>query len=314
MSSCACTKLDVVIAVLCVTLIVLTAGAVSQSDREAMFRQSCANNLASLHKAVQMYCDDYDDEMPKAGGRENEWIPTLANWAAKTRMEAYQMENKAPFSGKVTTTASLYLLVKYAEAKVPQFVCPAEPDTRPLSQKDIPEKLPERYEWINAWDFGGRYDSRNNPSRHCSYAYHLPFGRYVLSKAHDLHMAVMADRNPWLDPNRVKSPTEGWARFKPAFSDVNDPKVRLGNSDAHGRIGQNVLFLDGHVRFETRAACGAGGDNIYTIASDTTAAGGVKGTPPSVYVSTTPLNRRDSVLVQEVPFAVLASPHPATSK
>ena len=300
------TKKDVIIAVCCIVLIVLTAGAVRQSNRDAMFRQRCASNLSSLGKAMQIYANDYEDELPKAGSRRrNEWAPTLPNWAPQgrgSRSEAYGMTRENSYTGSVTATSSLYLLVKYSEVKVDQVVCPGEADTTPLNLRRVPEKLPEGFELIDAWDFGGRYNAQNNPSRHCSYAYHMPFGRYSLTMANDLKMAVMADRNPWMDPNRLADPDVGWARFDPSASDSDG--ARIGNSDAHGRQGQNVLFLDGHVRFHEGPTCGVDNDNIYTIASDITELGSAKGRQPQVYDPTQPLNRRDSMLVQEVAFDI----------
>lgn len=295
------TRRDILVAVLSVLTIVLTTGAVSESNREGAFRQHCRANLASLGKAMQVYANDYLDEFPKAGSAwGNEWVPTLPNWAANRRYPAYGITRENSYAGKVTATSSLYLLVKYEEAKMEQFVCPAEPNTTPFDLRGVPEELPEEFEPIYAWDFGGRYSDQDNPSTHCSYSYHVPFGRYALIVANDLRMPVMADRNPWMASNRVTDPNAGWDRFDPSAS-VSDP-MRIGNSDAHGREGQNVLFLDGHIGFHRRPTCGIDGDNIYTIASDETEIGRSKGQRPQVYDATEPLHRRDSMLVQEVPY------------
>ncbi len=295
------TRSDVIVTAFCVAMLILAIGAASQSQRERMFRQRCAANLSSLGKAMQIYVNDYLDELPKAGSkRGNTWVPTLPNWASRSRYEAYGVTRENSYTGSVTATSSLYLLVKYEEAKMSRFVCPSEPDTTPLDLKRVPEELPKGFEFIDAWDFGGRYDAKNNPSRHCSYAYHMPFGRYSLTMASPLGMPVMADRNPWMDPNRVADPNEGWARFDPSAADSEG--IGVGNSDAHGREGQNVLFLDGSVVFHRRPTCGLDNDNIYSIAADTTTGGRAKGRRPQVYDSMEPLSRRDSALVQETPY------------
>jgi len=307
------TKKDVIVTVCCVVMIVLTAGAVGESHRDLMFQQRCADNLSSLAKALEVYANDYEDALPKAGSRmSNQWVPTLPNWAARRRWDAYGIaRDGSSYTTRVTTTSSLYLLVKYAEAKVEQFVCPGEADTTALNLRQVPEELPQGFKFIDAWDFGGRYDAANNPSKHCSYAYHMPFGRYSLTRANDLGMAVMADRNPWMDPNRVADPNTGWACFDPSASDPDG--TRIGNSEAHQRDGQNVLFVDGRVSFQRRPTCGVGNDNIYTIASDTTEQGRAKGRRPRVYDPAQPLNRRDSMLVQEVGFDV-PTPAPGTTE
>ncbi len=298
------TKSDVIVMVFCVAMLILVVGAASQTQRERMFRQRCASNLSSLGKAMQIYVNDYLDELPKAGSkRGNKWVPTLPNWAGQNRSKAYAMTRENSYIGSVTATSSLYLLVKYEEAKMDQFVCPGEADTTPLDLARLPEELPETFEFIDAWDFGGRYDANNNPSKHCSYAYHMPFGRYSLTMASPLGMPVLADRNPWMDPNRVADPNEGWARFDPSQSDSEG--ARIGNSEAHGREGQNVLFLDGSVIFHRRPTCGLDNDNIYSVASDATMGGRAKGRRPQVYGSREPLSRKDSALVQETAYDVL---------
>ena len=298
------TRKDVVVGILCAVLIVLTAGGVSESRSKLILRRRCAKNLSSLGKAMLIYANDYDDEFPKAGvPKSNQWVPKLPNWAGRHRFEAYGVDpGDSTGMAKVTTTSSLYLLVKYAEVLPKRFVCRAEPDTTPFSLARVPQELPDDFELIDAWDFGGRYDDKNNPSRHCSYAYHMPFGRYALQTAAEPSMAVLADRNPWMDPKRLDDPKLGWARFDPSASDVN--RVRIGNSDAHERAGQNVLFLDCHVSFEERPTCGIDDDNIYSTALDATVAGRTRGRKPRVYDATAPLNRKDSMLVQEVGYNV----------
>ena len=135
---------DIIVTVCCIAMIVLTASAVSQSNREAMFRQSCESNLSSLGKAMQIYANDYEDELPKAGSRRrNEWVPTVPNWAGRNRYGAYGMTRDNSYTGKVTATSSLYLLVKYEEAEMGWFVCPGEPNTTPLNLGRVPEELPE---------------------------------------------------------------------------------------------------------------------------------------------------------------------------
>jgi hypothetical protein len=292
-----CGSKDVVVGLICLAMIVMTVGAVGQSAREIEFRLECQNNLRTLGKAMALYANDYQDELAKAGGKENEWVPTLPNWLAQSRQKAYDMTSGGV--GKVTVTSSLYLLIKYAEVKPRYFVCPSEPETHVFTLEGIPEKLPDGFPLVEAWDFGGRYNTRNNPTSHCSYSYHAPFGGYVLTTASEPGMAVLTDRNPWMDPNRVKDPNVGWARFEPGTSEM---KACIGNSDTHQRDGQNVLFLDTHVKFETRATCGVDQDNIYTLASDTTGSEKAKGLAPKVYDRIRPAEKRDSVLVQELGF------------
>ena len=125
--------------------------------------------------------------------------------------------------------------------------------------------------------------------------------------ADDAHLAVAADRNPW-----IVSPASApgsWAKFRPdiaiwpGWMPGNSDQACAGNSITHRRDGQNVLFLDGRVTFEKRAYCGVDKDNIYTISSDL-----YKGDPWGrslpipVGSACVPANRNDSVLVHDPPF------------
>lgn len=54
--------------------------------------------------------------------------------------------------------------------------------------------------------------------------------------------------------------------FLPLLADRPPDNVALGglgNSASHGGLGQNVLYLDGHVRFATVRAVGVSGDDIF---------------------------------------------------
>jgi len=308
------TKSDVVTVVLCAVVAVMTAGAVSEMGTEEAFRRSCAKNLADLGRTMLIYANDYEDELPKAGGLANEWVPTIPNWMSPTRQKAFDMSidrtggSTVSPTGKTTITSSLYLLVKYVEVAPGKFVCSSEPKTRAFSLSEVKETLPGGFELIDAWDFGGRYDDCNNPSGHCSYSYHMPFDQHVLTIMHAPGVPVLADRNPWIDPNRVNDASLGWAQFV-GMPEGGDPdRVRIGNSDTHQRDGQNVLFLDTHVAFQTRAACGVNRDNIYTIDAGQSGADKPRQVAPQVYGSLRPAHKRDSVLVQELPYVLRDAP------
>jgi hypothetical protein len=291
-------KQDIATTILCVVFIVVTVHAMAPNQQELVNRMRCATNLKGLGKAMLIYSNDYEDELPKAGGRRNQWVSSIPNWLAATRRKAFGLARD--FEGRTTISSSLYLLVKYAEVKMGRFVCPSDTDTREFKLSTVPDKLPKTFKSFDAWDFGGYYDLQNNPSRHCSYAYHVPFGPYSLSRAHEPEMAVLADRNPWMDSKRVSDPGSGWEVFKSGPSNAAEPNAKhLGNSDTHQRDGQNVLFMDSHVNFKTQPNCGVDIDNIYTIATDKTEAGKNIGRMPTLYKAENPLNRRDSVLVQD---------------
>jgi prepilin-type N-terminal cleavage/methylation domain-containing protein len=158
---------------------------------------------------------------------------------------------------EATITSSLFLLVKFDYTSTKQFVCKSDPQAVEL--KGIDTDI--------AVDFG------DAPGSYCSYAYHTPYAvgenatSYGLSGASEPGMAVVADRNP----------------------------MEIGvNSKNHGGDGQNVAYIDAHVKFMDNPQCGmtiggSGFDNIYTVGP------GYEGVLPDV--GSGPGSMRDSVLV-----------------
>ncbi|OHB62149.1 MAG: hypothetical protein A2168_00915, partial [Planctomycetes bacterium RBG_13_50_24] len=136
---------------------------------------------------------------------------------------------------------------------------------------------------IDLWDFGPE------PGKHCSYAYHMPFGLYALTTSNDPDMAIAADRNPWMD-----SPASNAKDISLFIPDGGREAVKVANAIAHEEEGQNVLFLDLHVGFEERSYCGINDDNIYTYWSG----GDIRrGATPTL--GSGPSDRSDSLLVHD---------------
>ena len=286
--------------------------------RQLAFRLTCGTNLAGIGKAMLIYSNDYDDELPKAGGRKNTWSHQIQAWDGIPRRAAFGTGTSTSNTlGQVTVTSNFYLLVKYAEVTPKQFVCKGETDTREfkLSEVGEPPNRPD-FELIDAWDFGP-WNRNEKPSEYCSYSYHHPFNQYALTVSSSPTMAVAADRNPWI-PTPV-SP-ESFADFMPdedqiaLYTNGTSDTARIGNSKAHQGDGQNVLFLDSHVSFEKRCYVGTENDNIYTRATNNTFTSGsqkdLKGTEVQVYGTQDPLNRKDSWLIQESADAAVRGGRP----
>ena len=222
--------------------------------RQISFRMVCGTNLSGIGKAMLIYSNDYDDKLPRAGGRNSVWSSRIPQWRANNRFAAYGLSPDGS-GGQATITSSFYLLVKYAEVTPKSFICKGDHGTN--------EFKPYVYhfrELIDLWDFGP------DSSRHCSYSYHMPYGLYALTTSSEPGMAVAADRNPW-----ISSPAgEG---KDPSLLSIFNPDggrgaVNIGNAIAHQEDGQNVLFMDSHVGFEKRSFCGINDDNIYTYWDD----------------------------------------------
>jgi prepilin-type N-terminal cleavage/methylation domain-containing protein len=248
--------------------------------RQIAFRMVCGTNLSGIGKAMLIYSNDYDDELPRSGGRNSKWAMTIPSWLAPNRFTAYGLA--ADGSGGTGTVAScFYLLVKYAEVTPKSFICKGDSGTTEFKPAD--EGAGDR-ELIDLWDFGPE------PRKHCSYSYHLPFGLYALTTASEPGLAVAGDRNPW-----IESPAGAAKTFGIFNPDGGREAVKAGNAVAHQEDGQNVLFLDNHVGFEKNAFCGINDDNIYTFWDG----GDIRKGGMPILGGSEPKDRTDSFLVHD---------------
>ena len=241
--------------------------------REMANRVVCGTNLKGIGTASAIYAGEDDSgRFPCAGGRLSIWGTTVFD-----APDAETAFNLLTGTGMASISSSLYILVKHDYSTTKQFICKSDPDSGEEFRTGQPFLL---------WDFG-------DPVSQCSYAYHMPYDdgtglHHRLSSASNPALAMAADRNPWNIAGIL--PNDGSLGTK-----------ELGNSAAHGREGQNVLFVDSHVFFhktegavppdENRGCnCGLNDDNIYTsqLAMETA--------PTNL---TMPDHREDSMLVNE---------------
>ena len=52
--------------------------------RQLAFRLTCGTNLSGIGKAMLVYANDFEDELPKAGARTNTWAYAISEWDATT--------------------------------------------------------------------------------------------------------------------------------------------------------------------------------------------------------------------------------------
>ena len=285
------TRADALVAgVMCLVLVLLVPVLLGK-PRERSIRMVCAANLAQIGKTMFIYANDYEGILPRAGGRTTMWGPTW-NWTAATRHQAFGL-NVSGDGGSATISSSFYLLVKYYQAPTRLFLCPGDKGTTEFKLSDMQYSIPANFELMNAWDFGPAATAYKS----CSFSYHTPYNTYALTTSRDPNLAVAADRSPWI-ASPASAPAS-LASFRPDLPGATGTpeQARRGNARAHASDGQNVLFLDGRVTFETRSYCGIGGDNIYLL-SNTVGEGSPVGIAPAT-TYTIPTNRKDSVLVHD---------------
>jgi prepilin-type N-terminal cleavage/methylation domain-containing protein len=248
--------------------------------RQIAFRMVCGTNLSGIGKAMLIYANDYEDELPRSGGRNSTWAKTIPNWQALNRFGAYNVAADGT-GGTANISSCFYLLVKYAEVTPKSFICKGDSGTSEFKPAD--DGAGNR-DLIDLWDFGAL------PDTHCSYSYHMPFGLFALTTSSEPGMAVAADRNPWMD-----SPAATAKAFPGTYNpDGGKDAVKYGNAIAHQEDAQNVLFLDIHVGQQKNPFCGINDDNIYTFWDG----GDIRvGSPP--VIGSAPQERLDSLLVHD---------------
>lgn len=282
------TRVDVLISILVCLLSLAIVQLACSYSRDLEYRITCQNNLYDIGIAMQIYANDNDGEYPRAGGPTSQWACTISDWMATDRYDAYQIRFSNGSGGFVTITSCFYLLIKYAGMLPDSFVCPGDSGVTEFNPLDTDMDI-GNMELPDFWDFGPYDNEEENPTNHCSYAYHMPFGQYALTTSSDPGVAVAADKNPWIYNIDTE---EHFSRFDP---DGDREAVKAGNAIAHFNQGQNVLFVDGHVSFETESFCGLNNDNIYTCCND----GDSRiGSLPEVFISE-PTSSTDSFLANE---------------
>jgi len=247
--------------------------------RQIAFRMVCGTNLSGIGKAMLIYSNDYDDELPRAGGRNSTWSPKIPAWMAANRFQAYGVSANGE-GGVGSISSCFYLLVKYAEVTPKSFICKGDSGTTEFKPAD--DGAGDR-DLIDLWDFG------LTPEERCSYSYHMPFGLYALTTSSEPGMAVAADRNPF-----ISSPMAEAKAISLFVPEGGREAIKVGNANQHQEDGQNVLFLDSHVGFEKNPYCGINDDNIYTFWD-----GGDIRRGAQPVLGSTPQDRTDSLLVHD---------------
>ena len=247
--------------------------------RQIAYRMMCGSNLAGIGKAMLIYSNDYQEEYPKAGGPGARWaqMGRIANWDSQ---DAGMQYGRPPT--RVTITSSLYLLVKYADVTPKQFNCKGDVGSKEFKLSDSKATTTEVEDITDVWDFGDGQDTPTWPGQYCSYSYHMPYNvgilpGYPITAVSSPASPLCADRNPYLDKNSrvylegsagIGEKNEAMPEWVAAEGNISAhyaDRDKTGNSAAHQREGQNVLFNDSHVTFEKLPNCGIARDNIWKM-------------------------------------------------
>ena len=241
--------------------------------RETANRVKCASNLRQIGQAILLYSNDSKGPYPRTlyvgTGTENLGNIGVGGFQYSNGIATVTGGLTDPFS---TTTSSataanataggsflnnvpqaLFLLLRTEDITSAVFVCPSSNATADTYGGGTNTAL-------NQINF-------TNIQNNLSYSYAMPYpDTYALGSGYKMvqglepTFAVAADINPGTTGN------SGNDNVIAVNTSSSGQQMRMGNSNNHGKDGQNVLYGDGHVEFQNNPFCGTDRDNIYTRA------------------------------------------------
>lgn len=212
--------------------------------REQDHRARCAENLRTIMTALRIYAAGHHGDFPRVIYDPAHNPDGYVCYSGPHVPDPFARDSQVRPND---VTASLFLLVRNGLAKPISFICPSTNDDPEMDAH--PEHWKEHSNFSSGW--------------HLSYSYASPFSSAAGYKLNDYlpaDFALMADKNPGISPDGSNVGAPSWD--SPPF------QMEQANSRNHRRVGQNVLYTDGHVQFQTTPYCGVGHDaerdNIYT--------------------------------------------------
>jgi prepilin-type N-terminal cleavage/methylation domain-containing protein/prepilin-type processing-associated H-X9-DG protein len=254
--------------------------------RETANRVKCSSNLRQIGQALLLYSNDNKGNYPKTVQRSN--IAAANNQETATFGTCWRGSD--PYSGAGATgagavgnrpqdndvTAAIYMLLRTQDITSEVFVCPSS-----NAEKDTYEG------GTNAPATRSNFSS----SKNLSYSFQMMYAGtsaigagWKYNNTLGAEYSLGADMNPGISPN-----TQDDIGRPSNTSSAKD--MKFGNSNNHDKDGQNILYGDGHVAWESNPFVGTNRDNIYTAASNAT------GGQYTAGITFGPFDANDSVLL-----------------
>jgi prepilin-type processing-associated H-X9-DG protein len=228
---------------------------------ESQNRKRCASNLRMIGQAILLYANENRGGYPRT-------LYKPADAKKPTWGTPYEKDRKLGASEKVAdpfcadddeeamkyrpavndVTAALYLLLRTQDISSEVFTCPSASQVK----FDFGGGANNSLNWTN-WP--GNKSLREN----LSYSYQNPYpskaavnNGFKLDFTLPATFAVASDMNP------------GGTALLRISSETPVEQQAEGNSRNHQGDGQNVLYGDGHVTFQSTPLCGTKDENIFT--------------------------------------------------
>lgn len=241
--------------------------------RELAKRAVCSANLRGIGQSQHIYANDNQESFPV----EAHAGPPAAGTDEQNGVSYVTQVANAGYITAVSTTTSLlssqnpsrsmFMMVVQGQSTPKQFICPSSGDGEDNLRNLVGATEQAAQPGINRYDFKG-YNA-------LSYGYQLPYGRKGKPREGlDSRMPVNADKGPFFDvgstatngttPDRAANVTPANFGTADQILRADADRWRPYNSRNHNGEGQNLLFVDGSVRFEKKPISGVNSDNIYT--------------------------------------------------